>query len=64
LSERSALTPDRCSVRTTFFATGSEQRKDRAAVAQTPVEGTAVFRFGPELLGFSFCNGDEESAGM
>jgi len=39
-------------------------KKDRAAAVQTPVDGTAVSRFGPELLGFWFCNSDEESAGM
>jgi hypothetical protein len=63
-SERSALSLNRSPGRTAFFATDSEQRKDRAAVGQTPVDGTAFFRFGPELSGFSFCNSDEELAGM
>jgi hypothetical protein len=64
LSGRSALEPNRRPARTSFFATGREQRKDRAAVAQTPVDGTNFSRFGLELLGFSFCNYDEELAGM
>jgi hypothetical protein len=49
---------------TTFFATGREHNKDRAAVAQTPVDGTDFFRFGPELLGFSFCNSGDWSGWM
>jgi hypothetical protein len=50
--------------RAPFFATRTEQRKNRAAVGQTPVDGTTFFSFGPELLGFSFCNSDDELAGM
>ncbi len=42
----------------------AEDIENRAGAVQTPVEGTAFVRFGPELLGFSFCNSDEELAGM
>jgi hypothetical protein len=42
----------------------AKNKENRAAVVQTPVNGTSLFRFGPEYLQCFFCNSDEELAGL
>lgn len=51
--DRSAMWTNPRPAMTTLFATGREQRKHRAAVAQTPVDGTQVVynvTFGSERI--------------